>query len=48
MLVHVIEFVIKLIVICFENNIKFLLNVAKQIPVNGIGQCGIETYDIHM
>ena len=27
---------IKLTVICFENNIKSLLNVAKQIPVNGI------------
>ena len=47
MLVHVIEFVIKLIVIWFENNIKSLLNVAKRIPVNGIGQCGIETHDIH-
>ena len=44
---YVIEFVIKLIVICFENNIKSLLNVAKQILVNGIGQCGIETHDIH-
>ena len=47
MLVYVIEFVIKLIVICFENNIEGLLNVAKRIPVNGIGQCGIETHDIH-
>ena len=47
MLVYVIEFVIKLIVICFENNIKILLNVAKRIPVNGIGQCGIETHNIH-
>ena len=46
MLVYVIEFVIKLIVICFENNIFFFKNVAKQILVNGIGQCGIETYDI--
>ena len=45
--VYVIEFVIKLIVICFENNIKSLLNVAKWIPVNGIGQCGTETHDIH-
>ena len=45
--VYVIEFVIKLTVICFENNIKSLFNVAKQIPVNGIGQCGIETHDIH-
>ena len=36
--VFAIEFVIKLIVICFENNIKSLLNVAKQIPVNGIGR----------
>ena len=43
---YVIEFVIKLIVICFENNIKCLLNVDKQIPINGIGQCGIET-NIH-
>ena len=47
MLMYVIEFVIKLIVICFENNIKSLLNVTKRIPVNGIGQCGIETHDIH-
>ena len=45
---YVIEFVIKLIVICFENNIKILLNVAKRISVNGIGQCGTETHDIHM
>ena len=29
--------VIKLTIICFENNIKSLLNVAKRIPVNGIG-----------
>ena len=28
--------VIKLIVICFENNIKSLLNVATRILVNGI------------
>ena len=27
----------KLTVIFFENNIKSLLNVAKRIPVNGIG-----------
>ena len=47
MLVYVIEFVIKLIVICFEYNIKSLMNMAKWIPVNGIGQCGIETHDIH-
>ena len=47
MLVYVIEFVIKLIVICFENNIKSLLNMDKRIPVNGIGQCGIETHNIH-
>ena len=47
MLVHVIKFVIKLTVICFENNIKSLLNVAKWIPVNEIGWCGIETHDIH-
>ena len=33
--VYVMEFVMKLIVICFENNLKSLLNVAKQIP----GQC---------
>ena len=32
---------------CFENNIKCLLNVAKRIPINGIGQCGTETHDIH-
>ena len=44
---YVIEFVIKLIVICFENNIIILLNVTKWIPVNRIGQCGIETHDIH-
>ena len=37
MLVYVIEFVIKLIVIFFENNIKSLMNVAKRILVNGIG-----------
>ena len=47
MSMYVVEFLIKLIVICFENNIKKLLNVAKRIPVNGIGQCGIETHDIH-
>ena len=45
--VSVIEFVIKLIVKCFENNIKILLNVAKRISVNGIGQYGTETQDIH-
>ena len=45
--VYVIEFLMKLTVICFENNIKSLLNVAKRIPLNGIGQCGIETHDIH-
>ena len=44
---YVIEFVIKLTVICFENNIKILLNVAEQIRVNRIGQCGIETHDLH-
>ena len=48
MLMYVIEFVIKLTVICFENNIRSLLNVVKRIPVNEIGQCGIETHDIHM
>ena len=47
MSVYVIEFVIKLTVICFENNIKSLLNVAKWISVNEIGQCSIETHDIH-
>ena len=45
--VYVIEFVIKLTVICFENNIKILLNVAKQISINGIRLCGIETHNIH-
>ena len=45
--IYVIEFVIRLTIICFENNIKILLNVAKWILVNGIGQCGIETHDIH-
>ena len=45
--VYGIEFVIELTVICFENNIKNLLNVAKRILVNGIGQCGIATHDIH-
>ena len=30
--VYVIEFVIELIVICFENNIKSLMNVTKRIP----------------
>ena len=44
--IYVIEFVIKLTVICFEYNIKGLLNVAKQIPVNRVGQCGIETHVI--
>ena len=34
--------VTKLVVICFENNIK-----CKWIPIDGIGQCGIETHDIH-
>ena len=43
MLMYVIEFVIKLIVICFENNIKNLLNATKLIPVIRIGQYGIET-----
>ena len=45
--IYVIEFVIKLTVICFENNIKSLLNVVKRILINGIEQCGIETHDIH-
>ena len=40
--------VIKLAIIYFENNIKSLLNVVKRIPINGIGQCGTETRDIHM
>ena len=39
--------VIKLTIICFENNIKNLLNVAKRITINGIRQCGTETHDIH-
>ena len=39
--------VIKLTIICFENNIKISLNVVKWISVNGIGQCGTETHDIH-
>ena len=47
MFVYIIKFVIKFTIICFENNIKSLLNVAKRISVNGIGQCGIETHDIH-
>ena len=47
MCVYVIEFVIKLTVICLDNNIKSLLNVTKRISVHGIGQCGIETHDIH-
>ena len=34
--VYVIEFVIKLIVIYFENKIKSFLNVAKWILVNGL------------
>ena len=41
------EVVIKLIVICFENNIKCSLNVNKQIPVDRIGQCGVKAHDIH-
>ena len=45
--VYIIEFVIKLTVICFENNIKRFIDVAKRIPINGIGQCDIETHDIH-
>ena len=36
--VYAIEFVIKLTVICFSNNIKILLNMAKLIPVNGVGR----------
>ena len=39
--------VIKLTVICFENNMKSLLNVAKRILIDGIGQCGTATHDIH-
>ena len=38
--------VIKLTVICFENNIKSLFNEVKRIPINGIGQCGTETHNI--
>ena len=45
--IYIIEFVIKLTVICFENNIKSLLNVVKWIPINGIEQYDIETHDIH-
>ena len=41
------EVVIKLTIICFENNIKCSLNVKKRIKVDGIEQCGIETHDIH-
>ena len=41
------EVITKLIVICFENNIKCSLNVKKHIPMDGIGQCSIETHDIH-
>ena len=41
------EVEINLITICFENNIKCSLNVNKWIPVDGIGQRGIETHDIH-
>ena len=47
MLVYVIEFLIKLTIICFENNIKVLLNIDKRIPINEIGQCDIKTQDIH-
>ena len=32
---------------CLENNIKCSLNVNKWIPIDGIGQCGIKTHDIH-
>ena len=46
MSVYVKEFVIKIAVICFENNIRCLLNVVKRILINGIRQCGIETHDI--
>ena len=45
--IRLYEVVIKLIVICFENNIKCSLNVNKRIPIYGIGQCGIETHNIH-
>ena len=44
MSVYVIELIIKLIVLYFENNIKNLLNVAKQIPINRIGQCDTESH----
>ena len=40
--IHLYEVVIKLTVICFENNIKYSLNVNKQILVDEIEQCGIE------
>ena len=42
MSVYVLEFIIKFIVIYFENNIKSLLNVAK--PINRIGQCDAKTH----
>ena len=45
--IRLYEVVIKRIVICFENNIKCSLNINKRIPVDEIGQCGIETHDIH-
>ena len=45
--IRLYEVVIKLIVICFENNIKCSLYVNKRISVDGIGQCGVKTHDIH-
>ena len=41
------DVIIKLIVICFKNNIKCSLNVNKRISINGIGQCDIETHNSH-
>ena len=45
--IRLYEVVIKLIVICFENNIKCSFNVNKRISVDRIGQCGNKTHDIH-
>ena len=45
--IRLYEVVIKLIIICFENNIKCSLNVNKRISVDEIGRCGIETHDIY-
>ena len=37
--IRLYEVVIKLTIICFENNIKCSLNVNKRIPIYGIKQC---------